>query len=174
MQYSLLLVLVHELLISSSGLRRRSAQCAIVLKLKSQLKSGLEAFLSEKHHTSLEEFISSGEKEEIVLPRYIRVNPLRTCMDDVVGGLRSEGYVIHEKEEGTFDGTFADSMEIFMDAHVPHLLVSSRGSTQPASKEHSQIIPFTDDNPRVQSGELVLQDKASCMPVVVLDPGIHS
>src|SRR5438105_133269 len=81
-------------------------------------------------------------------PRYARVNTLRQSEEAVRAALEQEGYTY--------------GREVTADPDVPALL-----TFPPATDLHA--------HPLVESGALILQDKASCFPALVLapQPGWH-
>lgn len=89
----------------------------------------------------------TGSREAPLLPRYVRVNTLRTSVSDAIAVLQRE--VTQLKKAG---GAGIDE-----DPMVPGLL-----RLPPKTSLHS--------SPMVQSGALVLQDRASCLPALALSP----
>jgi len=84
-------------------------------------------------------------------PRYVRINTLKTTPQEVVGTLRKD-------LGGGKDPK--DDLEIYVDEHVPDLLVLSPAIT-------SRLY----DHELVKSGKIVLQDKSSCFSALVLAYG---
>jgi putative methyltransferase len=112
------------------------------------------------------------------MPRYARINTLHATDAQVHAALAAEGYTLASEK---FDNSqrwgtqahaaasepgaaaaaaadsAADSRRYCEDAHIPHLLVFAPGTDL---HEHALL----------RTGQIILQDKASCMPAAVLDP----
>jgi 16S rRNA C967 or C1407 C5-methylase (RsmB/RsmF family) len=93
------------------------------------------------------------------LPRYARVNTLRSTVSSVSSVLTSEGFEARKErfEHGKITWLPGSEKMFYIDAHIPHLLVFS-----PGTDLHDHFL--------VRSGQLILQDKASCMTAAALDP----
>jgi putative methyltransferase len=145
MRYPLMLVLVHELLVSADGLRRRGPQCGAVLKHAEALKKAWTDAGNELN-AAASSAEPSGEhdaqKVVIDLPRYVRVQDKSPAAIDAV--------VNHFKNVDKISSVEKDDL-------VPGLLV-----LPPRTKLF--------DHAFLKAGKITLQDKASCLPVVVLDP----
>ena len=85
-------------------------------------------------------------------PRYVRINTLKTTPQEVVETL--------PKDLGSSGGSDKDELEIYVDEHVPDLLVLS-----------PSIMSRLYDHDLVKSGKIVLQDKSSCFSALVLAYG---
>ena len=93
-------------------------------------------------------------------PRYVRINTLKTTPQEVVDTLRKDlggSGGGNDKDDGK------DKLEIYVDEHVPDLLVLSPSIT-------SRLY----DHDLVKSGKIVLQDKSSCFSALVLAYGSRS
>ncbi|KAJ1627011.1 S-adenosyl-L-methionine-dependent methyltransferase [Pavlovales sp. CCMP2436] len=117
------------------GLHRRAGRCApevraamgVVLTRRAALK---KAYAQARHTVPI-------AAEPLKLPRYVRANPLKASVEEVLAELaRTHPSVVR-------------------DAHVPALLV-----LPPGTDVHA--------HPLVESSRAILQDKASCMPVVAM------
>ena len=103
------------------------------------------------------------------LPRYIRINTLKTSRSEAAKSLTATGHV--PEQQSTYraarkgDAPAESSNRSYVpDAHVPDLLVF-----KPKGQSDISRIPL------VASGALVVQQKASCFPAVALapPPGAH-
>ena len=103
------------------------------------------------------------------LPRYIRINTLKTSRSEAAKSLTATGHV--PEQPSTYraarkgDAPAESSNRSYVpDAHVPDLLVF-----KPKGQSDISRIPL------VASGALVVQQKASCFPAVALapPPGAH-
>jgi len=97
-------------------------------------------------------------------PRYARVNPLKTTPSDIKVVLAEEGWKeIHYSASSTSHEGFLDLIsnlgptDYLSDLHLPDLLVFP---PQTPLYQHSLVT----------GGSLLLQDKASCLPVACLNP----
>ena len=88
-------------------------------------------------------------------PRYVRINTLKTTPQEVVDTLRKD---LGGSGGGGKDAK--DELQIYVDEHVPDLLVLSPSIT-------SRLY----DHDLVKSGKIVLQDKSSCFSALVLAYG---
>ena len=96
--------------------------------------------------------------------RYARINPLKATTSDVKTVLAEEGWrEVYYSPESTSHEDFLDlisnlgSTDYLSDLHLPDLLVFP---PQTPLYQHSLVT----------EGRLLLQDKASCLPVACLDP----
>ncbi|CAG8536291.1 7246_t:CDS:10 [Funneliformis mosseae] len=117
----------------------------VKLKIKSKVKNN-------------EDLISSDYRNAVVLPRYVRVNTLKTTVKKVIEHFQLEGYVLEESIKVLSD---ISTRTIRKDFHLLDLLI---------------LPPKTDlhDHPLYLSGEIILQDKASCFPAYICSPQIDS
>uniref|UniRef100_A0A2I3TKF9 SAM-dependent MTase RsmB/NOP-type domain-containing protein n=1 Tax=Pan troglodytes TaxID=9598 RepID=A0A2I3TKF9_PANTR len=89
----------------------------------------------------------------LILPRFVRVNTLKTC------SVYKQGFSYQGREmmnEWFFPGTLKGK-HFLLDPLMPELLVFP---TQTDLREH----------PLYRAGHLILQDRASCLPAMLLDP----
>ncbi|KAL3779485.1 hypothetical protein HJC23_000044 [Cyclotella cryptica] len=120
-----------------------------------------------KHERELREGVS--EHREMVdgltratpqFPRYARVNVMRTSIEAMAEMLKAS-FV----ENSTRESNCGDSMNlkrsIFMDPHVPDLLVMHPSASSFLHQDHDAV----------KSGKIVLQDKSSCFSALALARG---
>ncbi|XP_055652414.1 28S rRNA (cytosine-C(5))-methyltransferase isoform X1 [Falco peregrinus] len=95
------------------------------------------------------------------VPRYVRVNTLKTCVDDVIDFFKRQGYSYLGQAASVEDLRALSGKKFLLDLHLPELLV---------------FPPQTDfhDNLLYTSGHIILQDKASCLPAFLLSPAAGS
>ncbi|NXE29153.1 NSUN5 methyltransferase, partial [Ardeotis kori] len=95
------------------------------------------------------------------VPRYVRVNTLKTCVDDVIDFFKRQGYSYLGKAASVEELKALSGKKFLLDLHLPELLV---------------FPPQTDfhDNLLYTSGHIILQDKASCLPAFLLGPAAGS
>ncbi|XP_045317840.1 28S rRNA (cytosine-C(5))-methyltransferase isoform X4 [Leopardus geoffroyi] len=104
------------------------------------------------------------------VPRFVRVNTLKTCCDDAVDYFKRQGFSYQGRASGLEDLRALKGKCFLLDPLLPELLVF------PAQTD-------LHDHPLYQAGHLILQDKpracsacqASCLPAVLLapPPGSH-
>lgn len=145
---ALRIVMLYDLLIGkktiASGGHEKKELVAVEDEIKAAFAKQMEGKSSpiELLPTSMQDFSSN-------LPKYLRVNTLRTSVEKVIAIFKSEGYELN--------GT--DGKHFKKDEHIPDLLVFP-----PDVDFHAHEL--------VVSGQAVLQDKASCMPAFALTQGI--
>jgi len=92
-------------------------------------------------------------------PRWVRVNTIRSSLEAQLATTFAD-YVQVKRIEELLDGR-SDSLDLkvlHVDRHIPNLLAL------PAAADLSAT-------PAYRKGEIILQDKASCFPAYLLDPG---
>lgn len=105
--------------------------------------------------------IKMAEQED-VLPRYVRVNTLKTTVETVVDHFVAEGFQLKVFDQLDNQGYLnclknLKESEFIVDTDIPELLVFP-----PKTDLHEDTF-YT-------SGSIILQDKASCFPPIVLNP----
>ncbi|OXB56100.1 hypothetical protein ASZ78_007954 [Callipepla squamata] len=112
--------------------------------------------LARRHRARLQ-----AELARLKVPRYVRVNVLKTCVDDVVEFFKRQGYSFLGKAGSLEELRTLSGKKFILDLHLPELLV---------------FPPQTDfhDNRLYTSGHIILQDKASCLPAFLLSPAAGS
>ncbi|NXX29861.1 NSUN5 methyltransferase, partial [Nicator chloris] len=91
------------------------------------------------------------------VPRYIRVNTLKTCVDDVINFFQRQGYAYLGKAASVEELKALSGKKFCLDLHLPELLVF------PSQTDLHDNLLYT-------SGHIILQDKASCLPAFLLGP----
>lgn len=90
------------------------------------------------------------------LSRYVRVNTLKTTMEDAVDYLKRDGFT-YLGEAGKLEDLTLKEKNFVKDLHLPNLLVFS-----PKMDFHDHFL--------YKAGHVILQDKASCLPAFALSP----
>ena len=92
-------------------------------------------------------------------PRWIRVNTIRSSLEAQLATTFAD-YAQVERLEKVHEGTldFQGLKVLHLDRHIPNLLAL------PAAADLSAT-------PAYRNGEIIFQDKASCFPAYLLDPG---
>ncbi|XP_004399148.1 PREDICTED: probable 28S rRNA (cytosine-C(5))-methyltransferase isoform X2 [Odobenus rosmarus divergens] len=96
------------------------------------------------------------------VPRFVRVNTLKTSLDDAVDYFKRQGFSYQGRASSLEDARALRGRCFLLDPLLPELLVF------PAQMD-------LHDHPLYRAGHLILQDKASCLPAALLapPPGAH-
>eukprot|EP00555_Chaetoceros_dichaeta_P001257 CAMPEP_0198278522 /NCGR_PEP_ID=MMETSP1447-20131203/66421_1 /TAXON_ID=420782 /ORGANISM="Chaetoceros dichaeta, Strain CCMP1751" /LENGTH=585 /DNA_ID=CAMNT_0043973607 /DNA_START=41 /DNA_END=1795 /DNA_ORIENTATION=+ len=150
----LLYVLLYELLFGRNGKIRGGGRLKRnIMKFEKELKEVKGKLMKDG---------GDGIEKAYVFPRYIRINTLKTTMEEVVDTLQKD---LTKSQGGTGTGTASseDTQCIFCDPHVPDLLVIS---PEASIQWHQHEL--------VTSGKIVLQDKSSCFSALAMVHGTHT
>ncbi|KAM8991232.1 28S rRNA (cytosine-C(5))-methyltransferase isoform 1-T1 [Ara ararauna] len=157
-------VLVYDLLFGK-GLKCGGRWKALARRHRARLEAELARLKVRRKVSGNEELLApaqAGGPGASQVPRYVRVNTLRTCVDDVIEFFKREGYCYLGKAASVEELRSLSGKKFLLDLHLPELLV---------------FPPQTDfhDNVLYTSGHIILQDKASCLPAFLLSPaaGAH-
>lgn len=90
-------------------------------------------------------------------PRWIRINLLRTSLEDQLSSTFSDFTRVHAIADVAAAATTTTGKVLYIDEHVPNLVAIS---------PNFEILKTS----AYKSGEIILQDKASCFPAYLLDP----
>jgi 25S rRNA (cytosine2278-C5)-methyltransferase len=157
----LALLLVHDLLISRSGiaLPQTHGLRVSIEKHKTRLASELTRVRVRRRAPSLEALRKIVEAENTAKdkhPRWVRINSLKTSLDEQLettfqdcNRVRSVSSLLEVQETEN---------AIYIDADIPNLIAFPPGTDLTKTKQY-------------KSGGFILQDKASCFPAYLLDPG---
>uniref|UniRef100_H3D390 NOP2/Sun RNA methyltransferase 5 n=2 Tax=Tetraodon nigroviridis TaxID=99883 RepID=H3D390_TETNG len=148
-------VLVYDLLMGQ-GLKCGGSWKAAMLKHRARLQAVLARMKVKQKVSKNEDLLPKNTKQPVQLPRYVRVNTLKTTVDDVVDYLKRDGLSYLGHASRMEDLTLKEK-EFLRDMHLPELLVFS-----PRTDFHEHFL--------YKSGHIILQDKASCLPAYLLDP----
>ncbi|XP_074869793.1 28S rRNA (cytosine-C(5))-methyltransferase isoform X2 [Carettochelys insculpta] len=155
-------VLVYDLLFGK-GLKCGGRWKVLVQKHRARLQAELARLKVRKKVSCNEDLLApteSGNKASQV-PRYVRVNTLKTCMDDVVDYFKRQGYSYLGRASRMEELSSLSGKQFFLDPHLPELLVF------PSQTDfHENRLYIT--------GHIILQDKASCLPAFLLSPPLGS
>ncbi|XP_076086072.1 28S rRNA (cytosine-C(5))-methyltransferase-like isoform X2 [Mytilus galloprovincialis] len=155
---SLAEALLFDFLIGKKGLVRAGRLKQTMTRHKTDIQKAYQKICEEAGVTSLSEVM---DEQDIALPRYVRVNLIKTTVEAVISALESEWeYVV---SPATNMKRFRKAIQEFekhhftRDLHLPDVLV---------------FPPGTDfhDHELMLKGEIILQDKASCFPAHILNP----
>lgn len=150
-------VLVYDLLMGQ-GLKCGGSWKAVIMKHRARLQSVLARMKVKQKVSKNEDLLPKNLKqlEAGQLPRYVRVNTVKTTVDDVVDYLKRDGLSYLGQASRIGDLTLKEK-EFLRDMHLPELLVFS-----PKTDFHDHFL--------YKAGHIILQDKASCLPAYLLNP----
>lgn len=142
------MVLVHDLLLSRGIQAGDGPIKQAVLRHKTRLHGELQKIKIKRGATSSQDLVQTDQRAANI-PRYARVNTSLWSIDEAIKYFVSQGY--------SLSSPFESSKGFQKDAHIPNLLAFSPNAA-------------LQDDPAYNSGKIILQDKASCFPAVVLSP----
>ncbi|KAJ7454797.1 S-adenosyl-L-methionine-dependent methyltransferase [Mycena latifolia] len=146
---NLALVLVHDVLLAGGIQAGDGPIKQAILRHKTRLHGEFQKLKIKRGVRSNAELAQSADARAAQIPRYARVNSVLWSLDDAIKYFISQGLAL---------GAPLESIKAFAkDEHIPNLLLFPPQTT------------FHDDS-AYKSGKLILQDKASCFPAVVLAP----
>ncbi|KAL8710364.1 MAG: hypothetical protein Q9225_007300 [Loekoesia sp. 1 TL-2023] len=173
----LALVLVHDLLLSKSGIAapkshplrvaitRHKARLGAELT-KIRIKTGFRTIEDLRTHLECSDrspIVSSPSEltksvqsnKQLPHPRWVRINTIRTTLGEQLGTT----YLDYAKTDSLSKVLLAhnDSKVLYVDKHIPDLIAL------PAGTDLTRTAAYCD-------GLIILQDKASCFPAYLLDP----
>ncbi|XP_054857162.1 28S rRNA (cytosine-C(5))-methyltransferase [Eublepharis macularius] len=157
LQPQLAKVLVYDLLFGK-GMCGGGRGKALVLKHRARLQAELARLKVQKKVSRNEDLLPPlGAEDAPRVPRYVRVNTLKTHLDDVVDYFKRQHYSYQGKAGSMEEVSSLSGKKFFLDPHIPELLI---------------FPPQTDfhDNQLYVAGHIILQDKASCLPAFLLNP----
>nr|KAF6490435.1 NOP2/Sun RNA methyltransferase 5 [Molossus molossus] len=157
-------VLVYELLLGR-GFRGGGGRWKPLLdRHKARLKAELARLKVRRGVSRNEDLleVGSGPSPASQVPRFVRVNTLKTCCDDAVDYFKRQGFSYQGRASSLEDLRALKGKCFILDPLLPELLVF------PAQTD-------LHEHPLYQAGHLILQDKASCLPAMLLapPPGSH-
>nr|XP_003226776.1 PREDICTED: probable 28S rRNA (cytosine-C(5))-methyltransferase [Anolis carolinensis] len=152
-------VLAYDLLFGK-GLRGGGPWKAPLLKHRARLQAEL-ARLKVRRGVSRDEDLlppPAGGGGNGTLPRYVRVNTIKTRFDDAVDYFKRQGFVYQGRASPEMKGVASLSGKTFLlDPHLPGVLIFPPGT----DLHEDQLY---------KAGHVILQDKASCLPAFLLNP----
>ncbi|MEQ2199534.1 hypothetical protein XENOCAPTIV_001690 [Xenoophorus captivus] len=150
-------VLVYDLLIGQ-GLKCGGTWKAKMMKHRPRLQAELARMKVRRKVSRNEDLLPASAQQTPgdQLPRYVRVNTLKTSVEDAVDYLKRDGFS-YLGQALKLDNLTLKNKDFVMDLHLPELLVFS-----PKTEFHDHFL--------YKAGHIILQDKASCLPAYLLDP----
>ncbi|XP_069082875.1 28S rRNA (cytosine-C(5))-methyltransferase [Pleurodeles waltl] len=151
-------VLVYDILIGK-GLKCGGVWKMIARKHQARLQADLARLKVKKKVSRTEDLLvpSEGAVKAPALPRYIRVNTLKTNAENVIDYFKRQGYAYLGRASSLQELGRLSGKQFLMDLHLPDILVFP-----PRTDFHKNYL-YT-------AGHIILQDKASSLPAFLLDP----
>ncbi|XP_071621200.1 28S rRNA (cytosine-C(5))-methyltransferase [Heliangelus exortis] len=154
-------VLVYDLLFGK-GLKCGGRWKALARRHRARLEAELARLKVQQKVSRNEDLLApAASPTASQLPRYVRVNTLKTCVEDVIDFFKRQGYSYQGKADSMEDLRAISKKKFTSDLHLPDLLVF------PSQTDFHDNVLYT-------SGHIILQDKASCLPAFLLDPAAGS
>jgi len=154
-------VLVYDLLIGQ-GLKCGGPWKVMMMKHRCRLEAALARMKIKLKVTKNKDLLPSSvqQLEGAQLPRYVRVNTLKTTVVDAVDYFKRDGFS-YLGEANRLDDLNLKAKSFVRDMHLSDLLVFA-----PKTEFHEHFL--------YKAGHIILQDKASCLPAFVLNPTSNS
>ncbi|KAM4814144.1 28S rRNA (cytosine-C(5))-methyltransferase isoform X1 [Urocitellus parryii] len=157
-------VLVYELLLGK-GFRGAGGRWKPLLsRHQARLKAELARLKVRQGVSRNEDLLEVGSRPSPVsqVPRFVRVNTLKTCCGDAIDYFKRQGFSYQGQASSLEDLRALKGKHFLLDPLLPQLLVF------PAQTD-------LHEHPLYLAGHLILQDKASCLPATLLapPPGSH-
>lgn len=157
LKFHLAKVLVYDLVIGR-GLKCGGSWKTTMMKHRPRLQAELARMKIKQKVSRNEDLLPTAGHESAGghLPRYVRVNTLKTTVEDVVEYLRRDGFC-YQGQAFKLDDLTLRKKDFVRDCHLPELLVFP-----PKTDFHDHFL--------YKAGHIILQDKASCLPAYLLNP----
>ncbi|XP_025236371.1 probable 28S rRNA (cytosine-C(5))-methyltransferase isoform X1 [Theropithecus gelada] len=152
-------VLVYELLLGKGFRGGGGRWKALLGRHQARLKAELARLKVHRGVSRNEDLLEVGSRPGPVsqLPRFVRVNTLKTCSNDVVDYFKRQGFSYQGRASSLDDLRALKGKHFLLDPLMPELLVF------PAQTD-------LHEHPLYRAGHLILQDRASCLPAMLLNP----
>ncbi|XP_054905867.1 probable 28S rRNA (cytosine-C(5))-methyltransferase [Poeciliopsis prolifica] len=147
-------VLLYDLLIGQ-GLKCGGTWKANMMKHRARLQAELARMKVKRKVSRNEDLLPAGPPAD-QLPRYVRVNTLKTTVGDAVDYLKREGFS-YLGQAVRLDNLTLKNKDFVLDLHLPEVL-----AFPPNTDFHDHFL--------YKAGHIILQDKASCLPAYLLHP----
>ncbi|OAQ84573.1 NOL1/NOP2/Sun family [Purpureocillium lilacinum] len=156
---TLSILLVHDLLLAKGGiaLPQSHGLRASIERHKGRLTSELTRARLRRKAASLDALRQQIDKgsapEEANYPRWVRINALKSSIEDQL----ETTFAKYHRAVSVQEVVSKPGKHLYIDPHVPNLVAVTSGTDLTKTKAYS-------------TGEIILQDKASCFPAYLLDP----
>ncbi|CAG8716654.1 18639_t:CDS:2, partial [Racocetra persica] len=155
------LTAVHDLLFSPNGIKSLSngPYKQSILRHEIRLRAELARIKIKLRVKNNEDLIKSEIRELAVIPRYLRVNTLKTSVEKVIKHFQAKGFTHEDPIDDLTNIWYPKTIR--KDRHLPDLLILPSNTDL-----HKDALYL--------SGDIILQDKASCIPAFVCSPSFNS
>nr|XP_004666246.1 28S rRNA (cytosine-C(5))-methyltransferase isoform X2 [Jaculus jaculus] len=157
-------VLVYELLLGKGFRGGGGRWKAMLSRHQARLKAELARLKVHRGVSQNEDLLQEGSRSGPAsqVPRYARVNTLKTCPEDAIDYFKRQGFSYQGQASSLEDLRPLKGQQFLLDPLLPELLVFPTGT-------------HLHEHPLYRAGHLILQDKASCLPAMLLapPPGSH-
>ena len=151
----LLYVLLYELLLGpNKAVKGGGSLKRALLQQHKALQSKLQKLQQQQHQDDDDDTTSTKTNTTTTIPRYVRINTLKTTTEQVVQELRQRLRRSDDENDNKANA------KIYMDPHVPDLIVMEH---TPQTRRLLQ--------PLVETQKVILQDKSSCFSALCLVHG---
>ena len=152
-------LLCYDLLFGK-GIKNGAGQLKpLLLGYKSRLNGELVKIMVKRGIRNKADLIPEHIRNQIIIPRWVRVNTLKTTMKETITHFQESGLQLLSPNE--FDSAIQAKefpIKAFLqDKHLPNMLV-----LPPNTDLHKDSFML--------EGKIILQDKASCFPAYILNP----
>lgn len=150
-------VLVYELLLGKGFRGGGGRWKALLGRHQARLKAELARLKVHRGVSRNEDLLQERPGQAHQVPRFVRVNTLKTCPEDAIDYFKRQGFSYQGRASSLEDLRTLKGQHFLLDPLLPELLVF------PAQTD-------LHEHPLYRAGHLILQDKASCLPAMLLSP----
>ncbi|GAV07703.1 hypothetical protein RvY_17512 [Ramazzottius varieornatus] len=156
---SMAYVLIYDLLFGE--MKRARGIAGLIWRYRKALNEEMQKYLKENEVQDVSQ-LKKGDQKGLQHPRYIRVNTILSSRDEVEKTLKNEGFILKEYEAQSQKGFLKSirkmgARSFYHDYHVPNVVVLN------------PMINFY-NHELEKTGKIVVQDKASCLASLLLNP----
>ncbi|KAL3861136.1 hypothetical protein ACJMK2_007205 [Sinanodonta woodiana] len=155
-------VLLYEFLLGK-GVQHAGKYRMCIMGHRKEINSSMRKILDKQGVRSLRDVVYNHCPDNAAtgktLPKYVRINLIKTDTNTVIENFKQNGWKLLKYQPSNFRETVESlkEREFMQDAHFPDLLVFPGGTD-------------LHENKMCIAGEIIQQDKASCIPAHVLNP----
>jgi len=187
----LIYVMIYELLFGTKREINGGGKIKkLILSYSVQLSAALARLKVKEKVKDNDQLLPEHLRKPLCIPKYVRVNTLKADLhlikhyleEKLVSKLRLEVRSSPVSSRSFPSPELDSSTKSTFRAHIKETEVENYNSEKSYVKTdpdvpHLLILPFGADlheDPFLQSGKIIIQDKSSCLPAIVLSPPLHS
>ncbi|XP_072035849.1 28S rRNA (cytosine-C(5))-methyltransferase-like [Amphiura filiformis] len=165
--------MTYDLLLGK-GLRCRGKFKRAMKRNTPSLEAALADMKKQAKVASVDDLLPKQIRDKVAMPRYVRVNTLKTTAEEAEDTFKADGYeCVLSRQEA--DELMQDSDPTINSTQGIHHIKSLQPKQFMADMDLSEVFVFapgTDlhDHNLFKKKQVLLQDKASCIPAKVLSP----